>query len=516
MKKFIWPAISKKELFLVLVLALSASLLSLMPTIWSYLKTPPGFWFVGFYFFYDPWDVNVYLNALRQGFNGRWLYQNPYDPTSAALPIYFLYLFLGHLARLFSLSVPWAYHLASVFLTIIFFYALYLFLAFVFREKNWRLASLFLITFGGGIGWLFYQKILFADLAFPVTTVFQTLHLPHFLLNQALFLTTFLLSLWAISVEKRTLSLLSALSGVALTFVHPYSLLLVVLVFGGYFLLAILAKKNLARFFYLTPQFAIWIVFLLFFYLLLRQTPYLTLNYPPPPSPFYFLVSYGLLTPLVILGAINFWHRKEEKTLFLLSWLLIHFSAPYLFPPKVLAFKGFFIIVGITAIWGLKWLGSLIKYPWAVYFWVLFFSTFSAIFTTIILLIPIYSSQVKPWTYLTYEERGAFDFLSRNSKEGEIVLASSLIGNFIPANTNNQVYFGHEASILNFQERRRNISEFYAGKFSALPHQFLKKEKIDYVFWGPKEKELGGLDLTKEPYLENIYQNEKVTLFKVR
>lgn len=516
MKKFIWPLVTKRELFLVLALAVLASFLSLLPTIWAYLKTPPGFWFVGFYFFYDPWDVNLYLDAIRQGFNGHWLYQNPYDPGATSLPVHFLYLFLGHLSRLFSLSIPWVYHLANLFLTITFSYTLYLFLAFVFQEKNWRLGALFLITFGGGIGWLFLQKVLLADLALPVTTVFQTLHLPHFLLNQTLFLTTLLLSFWAVSVKKKAFSLLSVLSGGALAFVHPYSLLLVMSIFGGYFLLSILTKKNLTKFFYLIPQFTLWTVFLLIFYLLLRQTPYLTSSYPPSPSPFYFLVSYGLLTPLVILGAIGFWQKKEEKTLFLLSWLLIHFLFPYLIPPKILAFKGFFIILGITAILGLRWLGRLLRHSWAIYFWVLFFSTFSTIFLTLIYLLPIYGSQVNPWTYLTCEEKRAFDFLSRNSKEGEIVLASPLIGNFIPANTNNRVYFGHDVSILNFQERRKNISGFYEGKFSAPPLNFLKKEKIDYVFWGPKEKELGELDLTKEPYLESIYQNEKVTLFKVR
>ncbi|MDP3954975.1 MAG: hypothetical protein Q8Q15_01250, partial [bacterium] len=111
MKEFIWPSISRKELSIVLSLACCAIIFYLTPTIWAYLKTPPGFWFVGFNFIHDPWDVNSYLANIRQGFNGRWLYQNPYAtvPTEP-IPIYFFYIFLGHLAKIFSLPILWIYH----------------------------------------------------------------------------------------------------------------------------------------------------------------------------------------------------------------------------------------------------------------------------------------------------------------------------------------------------------------------------------------------------------------------
>lgn len=515
MKKFAWPAVSLREWLFVFALAILAFSLALLPTIWAHVKTPPGFWFVGFNFIHDPWDINVYLNALRQGFGGHWLYQNFYDSTSLAkLPIYFPYLFLGHLARVFSLPIPFIFHLASAFLTILFFFTLYLFLAFFFKEKNWRFLTLFLITFGGGIGWLFFPKIVLADIGFPDGTVFQTLHLPHFILNQTVFLATLLFSLGALLFRKWYFTLLGSLSGLFLASLHPYSLLVVVLVFLGYFLLLILARKDLTGVFYLTPQFFIWSAGLLFFYLLLRQSPYFA-SPGDIPSPLYLFLSYGLLSPLAVLGAVFLWREKEEKNLFLLSWLLFHPLAIY-FPLSFhrLAIKGFFIILVIAAAWGLKKLGTQVAKPWPIYFLVLSLSIFTQLFITGLLLSP--SVFDKRWTYLTREEKQAFDFLLKNSKEGEIVLASYRIGNFLPANTNNRVYLGHTTVKFNPQEREKKIASFYSGRLSTSARQFLKNEKIDYVFWGPEEKELGNFDLTKEPYLENIHQNGKVTIFAFR
>lgn len=510
--------LTKKEVLFVSCLAVFASFLSLAPTIWAYLKTPPGFWFSGFNFWFDPWDINSYFAYMRQGFNGSWLYQNPYTPSlSPALPVFSLYFLLGHLSRAFSLPIPFVYHLASLFLTILFFLIIYIFISFFVKEKSWRFGTLFLVAFGGGIGWLSFFRISFADVTIPDATTFQTLHLPHFVLDQSLFLAAILFSFCAILFKKWKLALTSSVIGIILAFIHPYSLFAALFILLGFLAVLILSKRLLSNVIYFLPQFIIWSTILFIFYalLFLKKPPVFIIatNEALSPSPLYFFLSYGFLSLLAIFGLYTLWCKRDEKSLFLFSWLIFHFLALYLpFHFQRLMLKSFFIILSLVAIIGLKKLGSLIKNPWPAYFGFFFFSTLTQMIMILDLFLSFNSS--RRWVYLTKEEKYAFDFLLKDSRPGDVILASDKISNFIPAQTNNRV--SSDKQVLRPEMEKEKTSRFYSGAFLSSPPPFMKKEKIEYVFWGPEEKELGDFDLTKLTYLENIYQNGKVTIFKVK
>lgn len=509
----------KKDLFCVLALSLLASFFSLLPTIWAWLQTPDGFWFSGFNFWFDPWDINTYFADIRQGILGHWLYQDPYRPErSTPLPIFTLYLFLGHLARIFNLPVPIVYHLASILLTIIFFFVLYIFLSLFLKERSWIFLSLVLIAFGGGIGWLFVSAgIYLQDIAFPDATVFQTLHLPNFVLDQALFLATLLFSFKNLFSKNMSFLLPAVLSGFFLSFVHPYSLVVAIVILIGFSLLYFWRRKSFPPSLRLLFQFLPWVIGLFLFYLLLRTTPFLDSKIitlkptfaTPPPS--VLLLGYGLLTPLAVLGAINLWQQNSKEGLFLIAWLLSHFAILYLpVDFQRVLIKSFFIVFCLIAVFGLRKI-KLISF-WPVRFWLIFLVAFSQVFMLFYLL--TLPDAGRKWLYLRQEEKQGFDFLLEKSKPGEIVLSAYPVSNYIPANTNNRVYFGY--SVLDVSGKRENVSNFYSGRLSYSASQFLKQEKIDYVFWGPEEKSLGDFDLTKESYLEKIYQNGKVTVFKVK
>lgn len=511
------PFLTRKELLLVFILSLFASSLSLLPTLWTYLKTPPGLWFVGFQFLHPPWDINVYLAAMRQGFLGHWQFLTPYDTTlTQPLPAYFLfYLLLGHLSRIFSLPIVLVYHLSGLFLTVLLFFVLYFFLAVFVEGRKWRILAIFLIAFGGGLSWLVFPKSYFADLRLAGATFFQILPLPHFLLNQIFFLLSLLFAFWAAIFKRRHFIYWGTFSGLGLAIVHPYSLAVVVFVSGGYLFLTLALRQRLAGRRYLLEQLFFWVLTLLIFYFIFRGNPLLTQK-GPLIFPWEILWGYGGLTFLAVLGAYSFWQEKSEKSIFLLSWLLFHFFFLYLPLPfwPMVGLKGYFIILVLAAVAGLKRFLVMFTRPRLIVFLVVLLSCLTQFLAVLSLFSPFYLYD--GWTYLKKDEKQAFDFLLKNTGEGSTVLSSYKIGNFIPANSNGRVYLGHDLVSFDFGRREKNIENFYAGKLSVPPSQFLKNEKIDYVFWKPEEKKLGDLDLTKESYLENIYQNEKVIIFKVK
>lgn len=509
----------KQELIYVLSLALLASFFSLLPTLWAWFQTPHGFWFSGFNFWFDPWDINSYFANMRQGVLGHWLYQDPYHPDkSTPLPIFTLYLFLGHLAGIFNLPVPVVYHLASIFLTIMFFFVLYMFLSLFLKERSERFLSLILITFGGGAGWLFFPfGIYLQDFGFPDGTVFQTLHLPNFILDQTLFLTTLFFFFQSLFSKRWSFSLPAILSGIFLSSIHPYSLFVVIIIFISFSFLLLWRRKLFPQPLKLLLQFFPWVVILFFFYLLLRTTPFFdskVITLKPTlatPSPLVLLLGYGLLTPLAILGVINLWQQNSKKSLFLIAWFFSQFAILYIpVDFQRILIKSLFIIFCLVAVFGLRKI-KIFSF-WPVRFLLVFFVAFSQIVILFYLLTLPDAS--RKWLYVGQEEKQGFDFLLEKSEPREIVLAAYPLSNYIPANTNNSVYFGY--SLLDISGKGEMVSNFYSGRLSYSAEQFLKKEKIDYVFWGPEEKSLGSFDLTKEPYLVKIYQNEKVAIFKVK
>lgn len=524
-KEFKLPVdFSKGEMLVVFFLAVLACTLVFLPTIVAYFKTAPGYWFSGFNFFYDPWDINTYLANIRQGFNGQWFYRNPYTSfPDKALPIYLFYILLGHFSRVTALPILLVYHAANIVLTALFCFVLYIFLAFFFTKRNVRLSTFFLILFGGGLGWLLLPiGIPSVDIIYPDGAVFQMLHLPHFVLNQVLFLSTLLFSFGSSYFKRWSLVFGAGFSGVLLAFIHPYSLLAVTLIVLGYSCLLFVRKRNMNTIFYLGPLLTLWTLTLIIFRLLLKPT-LLFDQVATSPQPWLLFLSYGFLSLFAIWGALTYWRKRDEKSLFLFSWFVVHSLVLYLpFSFQRFNLKGFFIILGICAVVGIEKLVSLIRDRRVVYTVILFFSSFNALIITIVPLtfvVPLTSRHFETWhnwIYLTVEEKSAFNFLLKNSQKGEVVLASFRISDFLPVYTDNRVHLGRDLVVFDWKGAVQDIPKFYSGKLSVPPYQYLKEGKIDYIFWGDDEKALGDFDLTKESYLENIYQNEKVIVFKVK
>ncbi|MCJ7740323.1 hypothetical protein MUP32_03315 [Candidatus Microgenomates bacterium] len=109
-------------------------------------------------------------------------------------------------------------------------------------------------------------------------------------------------------------------------------------------------------------------------------------------------------------------------------------------------------------------------------------------------------------------------YFLRDKIPGEsVVLGYVTGGNYIPAYTKHSVYIGH-ANTPNEDGKEKIAIKFFSGKMTETEsREFLKKERISYIFFGPQEREVGGLtDLSSAyPFLRPVYKNNQLIIYSV-
>ena len=358
----------KREILIAFLIAVGAASFSLLPTIYAWLNTPDGYWFTGVSSFFDPWDINAYFSGMRQGFEGSWLYRNPYHPSDARrLPIYLTYLSLGHLARIFNLSISLVYHAASFILGVSFLLAVYFFIRFFLKDKFWSLFCLYLVAFGGGFGFMALGVL--PDTAWPDATIFQTLHMPHLIFDQLLFLGVLFLSYRALTKLNWCCGFLAAGLGLGLAFIHPYSLFVADVVAVALPVGLWLKDRNWQRVKFLFPLAFVSTViggyFFKTFYLDNPQADPFFVNQPAykTPSILVLALGYGLVAAFAVVGVHRLWKEKTPAAFFLLPWFfgqLLALQLPVSW--QRIMIKSFFIVVCLLAVWGMRSLKLKMKY----------------------------------------------------------------------------------------------------------------------------------------------------------
>lgn len=117
----------------------------------------------------------------------------------------------------------------------------------------------------------------------------------------------------------------------------------------------------------------------------------------------------------------------------------------------------------------------------------------------------------EPKVLLHREEMLAFDWISANTNQDALVIASPQMGLYVPAYTGRKVLYGHPFETINASDMRTSVEAFFGGQkeIEDLPAY----EGMSYIFYGPRERKLGRNGIDGE--FELLYSSEQIRIYEV-
>jgi len=222
------------------------------------------------------------------------------------------------------------------------------------------------------------------------------------------------------------------------------------------------------------------------------------------------------LSPALILAALGAWsrlHRQRDGNL-LLTWVVLGLLLVYLpFGLQRRFMMGLFVPLAGLAGFGL---GELAARP-GQHAGLAARLGFAVSLPTNLLLLFVAFHGIQTHNellYLTRSEAKALNWIEANTPTRALILASPQMGLFIPAHTGRRVIYGHPFETVNAEVEEQAVKKFFqGGRDPTIVSAFLKQHGVDYIFYGPRERELGALpDLSN---LSPVYIDGEVIIYRV-
>jgi len=113
-------------------------------------------------------------------------------------------------------------------------------------------------------------------------------------------------------------------------------------------------------------------------------------------------------------------------------------------------------------------------------------------------------------------EAAAATWLGAHSGAADVVLASTEFANPLVGVIDGRVVHGHIVATLHSDEKKAQVGRFYGAATSETDRsEILRRTGATVVAFGPQERALGATDLTDQPDLRLIYDQDGVQLFRV-
>lgn len=569
-----WPRlqIHAAERRWVLKFALLMVFLTTLPYLLAAGWQGDGWVFTGFVFGVE--DGNSYIAKMLSGAAGAWLFRTPYTylPQAGVLA-YLPYLLLG------KLTTPPAqheqlvalFHLFRVAGIFVYCLATYDFLAYFLAEVRLRRLGLLLAALGGGLGWLFALLGLNGwlaalprgavpgldlPLAFYSPEAFGFLELyglPHLAFGRAFFLWGLLAVLGTVTWPENSAGvswfsrfwhaqrlglpggLAAGLFFLALGLMQPATVLVAWVVVAAFLAAVLIACRSVELF---RETGLLWRAFWagLISAPLVGYTAWAFARDPVlrgwsvqnavlSPNPVYYLLAYGGLIPLVVIGVRRLWQFRGLPALLPLVWLLIFPVLAY--APVNLQRR---LIEGVWVAWLVLALaavdhavpalapGETAPPRRGLKPYLLVFTSLTLV-PAAILLIGGLAAARSPGIPLfrPAAQVHAFTDLAGRAKPGEVVLASYGTGNALPAWAPVRVVIGHGPESVELAELQPLVKQVYQSETpDAVRRARLSGWQVRYVYWGPEERALGDWDPGSAPYLQLLVSVGAQQIFVVR
>jgi hypothetical protein len=490
-----------------------------------YANRAAGAEFVFGGFLHNPLDGNSYLAKMYEGWRGDWQFTLPYtaDKSQGAF-IFIFYIFLGHFARWVGLSLTMMFHVSRLVGGIVLLTVIYRYIRSLNLEEHTTWFVYLLAISGAGLGYLVVPFGLFTSdfwvsEAFPFLSMYAN---PHFTIGLALMLSLFIIPRKAISLS---FLIWSGLSAFLLAIIAPFGVVIVIVIWVGYFALEIL--KNPVNWKLLRTQDDFRAISGRMLVIILLGVPVLlydiwvsytdpilagwnTQNLTPSPPLWDFLISLSPAMFFTIPGAIFALRKRRNEGRLIIIWLLMGMILIY-FPLGLQRrfIMGFFIpLVALVGYWLDGIIDRIGRRVNVMAFMILLFS----LPTNLMILVAVgHGVQVHdPLLYLTKDENSTLEWIKNNTPMDSVILASPETGLFIPAHTGRRVVYGHPFETINASTSKNDVIQFFNKNGSADP-DFLNRYGVDYIFYGPREVKLGNISGN----YNLVYSNNEVKIYQV-
>lgn len=512
--------------------------------------TPPDREYLGHHEFYTD-DYSIYLSNIFQGQYGRWtlLDKHTSEPHLGTI-IHDEYLLWGKLTNIIHLNPIISYHAFRFTGGLILLIVIFQFLKVLFpTSPNKRVLAFLFIIFSFGFpkitqsadGTKIEQYMVWLT---ELDVFARFVALPHYLLGNIFFLTN-VIAFLTLSKHTKIKFVVISVSSILIALVHPVSVVSLSAYYATYLTLSTILRfllnpkliktplellnKNEILGFILTVISAAPV--LLFYKYLMTIPPWNHMaawegvsRYNIPLSeyigaigPNFFLAPIGFL--IMLYEGIK--TNTTSRPLFLVSWilsffLLVFFSYPFLHISEVRLMQVFIFIP------------FAILSAYAIFSAAKFFNSKAVIFISITILLiiymPIYIEAFKSKLfYYSTNSMLAFPpkdwmkgiyYLRDNTPKESVVLGAYMAGTTIPFTSGNTVYTGHLWATLDRTRKEALKEDFFRNKMSeSQAYNFLKNEKINYVFNGYQEASMGSV-AGKYKFLKSVYSSPSVTIYK--
>lgn len=532
------------------VVTLIAVGLTLIPYALGYLNARDGWEFTGILM--NPEDSQSYFAKMLQGYDGKSLYTIPFTPEPhAGAFVGMFYVWLGHLARISGVGLPVIWHVSRAAADAIMFLVTFGFISSYLGDRRTRKVAFLVAVFGSGLGWaLFLANQPYWLDSFPVDfkqpgahLFFSALTFPHVALGTALTIIAVRLCDELVSgADEMGIPwgrvLAAGATNLALVIVYPFLIYLVAAVALLTWILLVWLKKRLLwrEGFLLASTFVLQTPLTIYYAYTLRTNAVFKAwdaqaGTPALPWPHY-LIAYG---PMLLL-AYFFWRDKpQSRTRFAVLWIWILAAAALLYMPlrpqrrfvqgvhvplSILASAGFLQTllpwVKQTTLW--KKVVDLPRYSPETLsrFLVMLFVLFMSLSNFYVLASVSVSSanQQLDTIFRPVDEIEMTRWLRHEVPATSVLLADYLTGNYVAANGGHRVVLGHWAETMGYEEKQEAVATFFD---SASGDQFrlelLSTYGVDFVWHGPRERELGGFDPRTVDYLDHVHTVGDISVF---
>lgn len=523
----------KKDLKFIGLISLILIIATSLPYLYVWYNQPAGTTYLGNGFF-NPHDNHVYYAYIEQAKTGHWLFHDVFTPEPHKPFLHIFWLAIGLLAKLFSLSPIWAFHLSRIFLIPLFVFTIFKFLQRVWQQDPHQIlktkAALILFFFSTSMGnWIslfskiknFYISESWWPEAYAFTSVYAT---PHFIASWILIVSSLYFYLGGIQDKNYKKIILGGILGAILAQFHtfylalliPLTLLLILTEIKKWG--KIILRQTILYYSFFLPVIAYYFWMITTDSVMARR---LTENLMLTPEVFLVFSIFGALFFLAIPSLMRFFSNQEKNIFKKLSaiWLIIipfllHSNLPF----ERRLIEGWqlpVIIFAMETLWVIYQKISLKKH-FLVLAIIFFFS--NTLFVFIVETIIPQQKFERRMYYLPTNIQQACSWLKQADPSfNKIVLAAPLTNLNATFLADKTIFLGHGLETLLANQKKAEWLNFInSNNNEELKMEFLKKWKIDYLIWGPYEQMTKpAFQPVEKPYLHSIYQNANVTIYQV-